>query len=112
MSVLTEFVIAAMLLEGLGLLALRAFTGRGPKAIVANLLAGGCLLLAWRASEAGASAVTIGAALAAALLAHGLDLAARWREPQVETRITNATVSVRAATRKRPEGGVNRPSET
>ena len=37
MSHLTDLIVAGMLLEGFGLLALRAVTGRGPKTIVANM---------------------------------------------------------------------------
>jgi hypothetical protein len=99
---LPDMIVAGMVLEGAALLTLRAFTGRGPKALIANLMSGGCLLLAWRASEADASAVTICALLAAALLAHALDLAQRWREPAPETRISSASVSVRASRRAAP----------
>ena len=37
MIALPDMIVAGMILEGLGLLALRAFTGRGPKALIANL---------------------------------------------------------------------------
>jgi hypothetical protein len=93
-------ILAGMILEGAALLAFRGFTGRGPKAIVANLMSGGCLLLAWRVSESGGSIIAVCALLAAALVAHGLDLAQRWRAPAPTPQISSATVSVRAGPKR------------
>ena len=76
---IADFILAGMAAEGAGLIVYRALTGRGPWPFAANLLAGASLLIAWRASASGASATAVAAALAAAGLAHGLDLTARWR---------------------------------
>jgi hypothetical protein len=56
-------------------------TGRGPTpaAIGRLLLPGLCLMLALRAALAGAAWPWVPAALAAALVAHLLDLRGRWR---------------------------------
>ena len=88
---IADYILAGMAAEGVGLVVFRAITGRGPSALVANFAAGAALLAAWRLSESGTSLVFVLAALAAALVAHLVDLVTRWREP--------------------PDG-VNRPSET
>jgi len=108
---IADYILAGMAAEGVALVAFRAVTGRGPSALIANFAAGGALLLAWRLSESGAPMVAVFAALAAAGVAHVSDLVARWREPPVETRISQATIRMRAARRQGPEA-VNRPSET
>ncbi len=108
---IADYILAGMVVEGVGLVAFRAVTGRGPRALIANFAAGAALLLAWRLSESGASIAWVCAALAAALVAHLSDLVARWREPLAETRISKATIRVNAARRQGPDG-VNRPSET
>jgi hypothetical protein len=77
--VIADFILAGMAAEGAGLAVYRRKTGRGPWPFVANLLAGASILVAWRASASGASDLIVAAALAAAGLAHGFDLAARWR---------------------------------
>jgi hypothetical protein len=108
---IVDYILAGMVAEGAGLVAFRAVTGRGPSALVANFAAGAALLLAWRLSESGAPIAAVCAALAAAGVAHVSDLVARWREPPVEMRISQATIRMRAARRQGPDG-VNRPSET
>lgn len=107
---IADWILAALVAEGLGLAAYRAVTGRGPRPLLANLAAGAALLLAWRASESGASFVAVAAALAASGVANALDIAARWREPTPEPRIADASIRLRASRRQEPEG-VNRPSE-
>lgn len=54
-------------------------TGRGTGPLLATLAAGACLLLALRAALVQSGALWIGAFLAAALIAHTFDLAARLR---------------------------------
>ena len=75
-----DLALALIALEGAALLAWRRMKGEGPepRALVANLAAGALLLLVARALLTGASALWTVAALTAALVAHGLDLAARW----------------------------------
>ena len=53
-------------------------TGRG-RTLLPNLAAGACLLLALRAALTGAPAALLGLWLALAGVAHGLDVAGRWR---------------------------------
>ena len=106
---IADWILAALAAEGLGVAAFRAVTGRGPKHFYATLGAGGALLIAWRASESGASFALVGAARAAAGAFHGLDLAARWREPPAEPRIAHASIRLRASRRQAPE--INQPSE-
>jgi hypothetical protein len=78
---IVDLVLALMVLEGIVLVAYHRTTGRGlaPVGLLANLLAGVCLLLALRAALIGASWRWIALALAAALLAHLADLWRRWR---------------------------------
>lgn len=75
-----DFALAMIGVEGLALLAWRAWTGRGPapRALIANLSAGACLLLVARDLLTGASALATLVALTLALAAHVFDLAARW----------------------------------
>ena len=101
---LVDVGLALIALEAAGLLVLRAVTGRGPSpiALVANLLAGGFILVALRSTLAGAELLWIGAALAASLVAHVVDLASRWdaRAPQLAgPRITRGAISLRATRR-------------
>lgn len=72
--ILTLVVVEAVALEGW-----RRLTGRGLalRALIANLLAGGFLLLALRAALVGADWTWVAASLFAALLAHLADLATR-----------------------------------
>ncbi len=80
MSRLIEFIMFGMVLEGAVLLAWHRRVGRGiePRALLANLAAGGCLLLAMRLSLAGANWIWIASCLAGALTAHIADLRQRW----------------------------------
>jgi hypothetical protein len=75
-----DFALAIIGVECLGLLAWRARTGNGPapRALIANLTAGACLLLVARALLTGAGALATLAALTVALAAHIIDLAVRW----------------------------------
>ena len=72
---------AFVALEVALLLAWRARTGDGIPAaqLLANIGAGGSLMLALRAALTGASTGAIAAWLVAALVCHGADLALRWR---------------------------------
>ena len=79
-----DLALALIALEAMALLAWRWATGAGPRALIANLAAGGLLLLVARELAAG-DGLAAGAALTAALVAHGFDLAARWeRKPKRE----------------------------
>jgi hypothetical protein len=75
-----DAVLALIGVEGLGLLIWRAKTGTGPapRALIANLAAGACLLLVVRALITGAGLIATFVPMTLALVAHGLDLAARW----------------------------------
>jgi hypothetical protein len=75
-----ELAIAFTLAEGAVLLGWHRLTGRGlaPRQLLPMLGAGLFLMLALRASVAGATLGPVAAALAAAGLAHALDLARRW----------------------------------
>lgn len=78
---LVDIVIVVTLLEGLALWVWHARTGRGlaPREFVANLCAGLALMLAVRAALSGASWTWVATGLAAAGVAHLLDLRRRWR---------------------------------
>ncbi|MEK8031300.1 hypothetical protein AACH06_10770 [Ideonella sp. DXS29W] len=77
---LVHAVIGVTVAEGVFLLAWHARTGRGPRAnaIVANLMAGLCLMLALRSVLAGSSWAACALWLAAAGAAHAIDLRRRW----------------------------------
>ena len=80
-----DLALGLIVLEGVGLIAVRIFKGIGPRPVtlVANLAAGAFLILVARDLMTGAGAVWTVAALTAALVAHGVDLAARWeRKPK------------------------------
>jgi hypothetical protein len=82
-----DLALALIALEGAGLLAWRLATGQGPKpaGLIANLAAGAFLLIVARELLTGAGALAALAALTAALVAHGFDLAGRWeRKPKVD----------------------------
>jgi hypothetical protein len=76
-----DLILAMVLVEALALLAYRRITGRGIAGpdLIANLLAGACLMLALRAALAGAGWQWIAVCMSAALLAHLADLWRRWR---------------------------------
>jgi hypothetical protein len=75
-----DLALVLLALEGAGLTAWRLWRGAGPRpvALAANLAAGACLIAAARALALGASGFWVLGALTGALLAHALDLAARW----------------------------------
>ena len=77
---LLDGVIMLALLEMAALLAWHRRTGRGlaPRALLPNLLAGLCLMLALRGALVGAHAAWLPGLLAAAGLAHVADLRQRW----------------------------------
>lgn len=78
---IVELILALVLLEAAGLVALRRLRGTGPPlaATLTNLLSGAALLLALRAALVGSGWVSIALWLLAALAAHLGDLALRWR---------------------------------
>ena len=97
-----DIALALIALEAVALLAWRWSSGRGPepRALVANLLAGASLLVAARGALTGASSLSIGAALAAALVAHIFDLAGRWRTDVGES-ARRSSLGPQASTHKR-----------
>jgi hypothetical protein len=73
-----------LLLVALEIFLLRSLRSRGAPPVVAllpNLLAGACLLLALRLALGQASWVWLALALVASLVAHLMDLRQRWRSP-------------------------------
>lgn len=74
------WILAGMVLEGIGLTAFHAWQGRGvaPKLFLANLASGMCLLLAMRLALGGAWWGFSAAALLGALVFHVTDLARNW----------------------------------
>jgi hypothetical protein len=78
---IADFILGVMALEAVMLLIYRRRTGRGiaPAAVLINLLSGACLILALRSALVGAPWGWTAAWLAAALLAHLIDLRRRWK---------------------------------
>lgn len=76
-----DAILMLMLVEGVVLGALRWRYGRGPAALplLCFLVAGAALMLALRAALTDAGWPTVAGWLAVAFLAHGADLALRWR---------------------------------
>ncbi|MEM8606167.1 MAG: hypothetical protein AAGF92_03635 [Myxococcota bacterium] len=83
-GILIDFAIALLALEMIALLAWRARAtgGMRPLDVVGQLLAGGVLLIALRASVAGASIWVLYALLALSLPAHAFDLIRRLRHTE------------------------------
>ncbi len=81
MSRLVDGVLALVVAEAVGLLAWHRTTGRGvaPAPLLANLLAGGCLLVALRSGLKGAKTRVVLPWLGMAGLAHLADLRLRWQ---------------------------------
>ena len=77
---IVDVILALTIAEAVLLVGYRRWTGGGVPAlsIVANLLAGACLLLAVRAALVGAAWYWVASALAASLVAHLADLNLRW----------------------------------
>lgn len=76
-----DAILVLVLVEGVGLVVFNRVTGRGPPArkVPAMLAAGFFLMLAVRLALAGSGEAWLAACLLAALVAHLLDLAGRWR---------------------------------
>lgn len=81
---LMDLVLAITIFEGLLLAAYHHRTGRGlaPADYALNMVAGMCLMLALRAVLAGAADPWVLLFLMASGVAHGSDLALRWRKKQ------------------------------
>jgi hypothetical protein len=78
---IVDAILAFMVIEGVILIAYQRRTGRGiaPASVIANLAAGGGLLLALRATIAGWGVLAISACLGLSFAAHLADLQRRWR---------------------------------
>jgi hypothetical protein len=78
---LIDLILAFMLIEGIALIAYQRVTKRGiaPASLIKNLLAGGCILLAFRAALAGWGIGAITACLGLSFAAHLADLQDRWK---------------------------------
>ena len=76
-----DAILAFMVLEGVVLIAYHRTTGRGiaPAALIANLLAGGGILLALRATLSGWGNSAVAACMTLSFAAHVADLQRRWR---------------------------------
>ena len=76
-----DAILVLVIVEGLALVVLYRRSGRGiaPRRLLGNLAAGFFLMLATRLALAEAGDGPIAVCLLAALVAHLLDLAARWR---------------------------------
>ena len=103
-----DAILGLVMLEGLLLVAWRARTGLGPRPgpLVANLLAGGFILLALRVAISGGSLVWIATCLALSLIAHLVDLVSRWESPSPnhsDAQMTRATNSLCASKRQIPQ---------
>jgi hypothetical protein len=98
-----DLILALVAIEGGGILAWRAITGRGPRAavILPNLLAGASLLLALRIALTGASPGALWICLAAAFAAHAADLAGRLGK---SSNASTASLEKGGSTRGRPSG--------
>lgn len=79
-AVVVDLVIGLTVIEGLALALYRRHTGKGVRIgdFAVNLVSGLCLMLALRGALAASSWLWIVAWLAAAGLAHAIDLALRW----------------------------------
>lgn len=79
---IVDLILGLMVPEAIGLLALRRLTGNGvrPLPLLANLAAGGMLLLALRSALTGGSPAMLGMFLLLSLVADVVDLACRWSE--------------------------------
>lgn len=78
---IADVILILMIVEGAALMALWRLRRIGvrPAELATNLLAGAMLVFALRSALTGGDASLTAAFLAGALLAHGLDLWARWR---------------------------------
>jgi hypothetical protein len=85
---LLDAVIVFTVLEGAGLWLHHRLTGRGlaPGAYALNMVSGLCLMLAVRTAVSGAAWPWIAVCLSASGLAHGWDIARRWRQRQPSVR--------------------------
>lgn len=77
---IVDLILGLMVPEALGLFALWRWSGLGvrPLPLLANLAAGGTLLLALRSALSGGSTTMLAVYLLLSLVAHIVDLACRW----------------------------------
>ncbi len=78
---IVDLILLAVVVEAVALALLRSKFGIGPGLVrmLANLIAGVCLMVAVRLALTGEPWNQVAAALLAALIAHLADLAGRWR---------------------------------
>jgi uncharacterized protein involved in response to NO len=77
---IVDAILIFMVIEGFALVAYQQWTGRGiaPFSVLANLLAGGGILLALRAYLASADPILIIACFGLSFIAHCADIRHRW----------------------------------
>lgn len=80
-----DWIIAFVILEAVALIAIRSFCVNAPSLLssIANVAAGGFLLLALRFALSGDGGGPVAASLAGAFVAHLADLAGRWKDAAV-----------------------------
>ncbi len=98
-----DIILALVVLEALGLMALRALAGHGPAPVsfLCTLLAGAFLLLALRETLAGAAPELVAGSLALSFVAHLADLTLRW-ETRAQSTIGKVTASAKARAKAAP----------
>lgn len=85
---IVDLIFILMGVEAAGLIALWILAGRGvkPGPLLANLAAGGCLLLALRAAIRGGSPTLLAGLLALSFAAHLFDIWFRWTAAPLDRR--------------------------
>ena len=111
-AALIDWILALVALEGAAILGWRALSGRGPQplAFLSNLVAGAFLLVALRGAVSGASGGWIAACLFAGVLAHFVDLAARWGDGRRTVASDSAQPNIRATLSLRASPSRIRPA--
>ena len=111
-AALIDWILALVALEGVAVLGWRAFSGRGPHPLtfVSNLVAAAFVLVALRGSVSGASGAGIAACVFAGILAHVVDLAARWGDGRRTLATDAAQPNIRATLSLRASPNRIRPA--
>ena len=111
-AALIDWILALVVLEGVAVLGWRALRGRGPQplAFLSNLVAGAFLLVALRGAVSGASGAWIAACIFAGVLAHFVDLTARWGDGRRNVSMDPAQPNIRATLSLRASPNRIRPA--